>query len=234
MSTECLKPVGGTRIRVSETDACGNILTGVGTSCSIVSAGFTVIERTAEYADPDQFVVKNAGGNVCLKYRTRPQFLWYLFNITFCEVDPDLYALLSGSTVAVDDALTPNHIGWSTDELTMATKYYAIELWTNLADQECTTGNDVPYGYYVAPLVGEGTVGTPTTFENGPVSFTITGARTRPNPNWGTGPFDVVRTAVGGTPAPLATPMLSTQHDRFILTTLAPPAAACGCQTVTP
>jgi hypothetical protein len=232
MTTECLKPVGGTRARVTKLDACGNVLTGTG-SCSVVTEGFITIERTAEYADPDQFIVKNAGGKVCLKHRTAPQFLWYLFNITFCEVDVDLYALLTGSTIAVDDALTPNHVGFRTDEVTLATTNYAIELWTLLAQEECDTSDSVPYGYYLAPFVGEGTVGTPLTFENGPVTFTVNNARTKGGGNWGVGPFNTMRTAVGGVPAKLATPMLFTEHDDFQITTLAPPTAACGCAEVT-
>lgn len=231
MSTVCLKPVGGTRFRVTKTDACGTPLTGVG-SCSVVSDGLVSIERNAEYADPDQFIVKNAGGRVCLKYRTKPQFLWYTFNITFCEVDPDLYSLLTGSTIALNDAITPDHIGFRTDEVTMGTTYYALEVWTLLAGEECDT--DVPYGYFVAPFVGEGTVGTPLTFENGPVSFTVNNARTMGGGQWGVGPYDVMRGAVSGLPIPLVQPILSTEHDNFQITTLAPPAASCGCTVLTP
>ncbi|MET0478954.1 MAG: hypothetical protein ABW222_13490 [Actinomycetota bacterium] len=233
MATECLKPVGGTRMRVTKVDACGAPITGDG-SCVVVSEGFVSIERTAEYADPDQFVVKNAGGRVCLKHRTDPQFLWYLFNITFCEVDPDLYALLTGSTVSLDDALTPNHIGFRTDETLVGTTNYAIEVWTLLAGEECADADDAPYGYYLAPFVGGGTVGTPLTIENGPVSFTVNQARTKGGGQWGVGPYDVMRTDVGGLPAPLADPMLFTEHDNFQLTTLAPPAASCGCSVLTP
>lgn len=231
MATECLKPVGGTRMRVTELDECGTPVTGVG-SCFIVSSGFVSVERNAEYADPDQFIVKNAGGAVCLKHRTRPQFLWYTFNINFCEVDVDLYSLVTGSTIVEDFAVSPNNVGFRTNEDTMGTTNFALEIWTLLSGEECTTG-DVPYGYWMAPFIGEGTVGTPLRFENGPVSFTVSNARTKGGGNWGQGPYDVVPDALG-VAAPLKTAMLPTEHDHFQLTTIAPPAAACGCQTLAP
>lgn len=233
MATECLKPVGGTRMRVTKVDSCGAVLTGAG-SCSIVSEGFVQVDRNAEYADPDQFIVKNAGGRVCLKHRTKPQFLWYTFNINFCEVDVDLYALMAGLTTVVDDDLPANNVGFRTDEVTMGDTYWALEIWTLLAGEECDADDNTPYGYWLAPFISEGTIGTPLSFLNGPVSFTVANARTRGGGQWGVGPYDVTRDATLGTPQPLVSPILSTEHDHFQLTTLAPPAAACGCVTLAP
>jgi hypothetical protein len=231
MPSICLAPVGGNRMRATKLDSCGVPLTGVD-SCQIITEGFTMVERTAEYADPDQFVVKNAGGKVCIKHRRGPQFLWLTFNINFCEVDPEMYSLMSGAHPEMNDEVTPEQVGWRTRDTTLGTTNWALELWTELSGMECEDDN-VPYGYYLAPWIVEGTIGTPTTFENGPVSFNITGARTKGGTGWGVGPYDVINTALG-IPSPLLSAMTAADHDLFRLTTLAPPDAACGCQTVTP
>lgn len=232
MPSICLKPVGGIRMRGTKVDSCGIPLTGVG-SCQVITEGFVSVERTAEYADPSQFVVMNAGGKVCLKHRTAPQFLWMTYNISFCEVDPELYSLITGAPVELDDTpITPQAVGWRTRDTTIGTTHWALEVWTDLSGMECIGANK-PYGYYLAPHIDQGTVGTPTTFENGPVSFTVTGARSNGGAGWGVGPYDVLRDTLSA-PSPLLTPMLAADHDLFQLTTLAPPAALCGCQTVTP
>ena len=231
MPSVCLAPIGGYRMRATKLGSCGEVLTGVG-SCQIITDGFVTVERTAEYADPDQFVVKNAAGRVCIKHRRGPQFLWNTFNINFCEVDPELYSLMTGAAAEMNDEVTPEQVGWRSRESTLGTTNWALELWTELSGMECTD-DLVPYGYFLAPWIVEGTIGTPTTFENGPVSFTVTGARTKGGGQWGVGPYDVINTALG-IPSPLLVAMEAGDHDLFRLTTLAPPASACGCQTVTP
>jgi len=116
MPSICMKPVGGTRMRITKLDSCGTILTG-GSSCSVVSAGFVSVERTAEYEDPVEIVVPNANGDICLKDRRPAQFKWYTYNITFCEVDPELYALITGSAAVLDDFTpTARAVGWRTNE----------------------------------------------------------------------------------------------------------------------
>lgn len=230
----CLRPVGGTRARITKLDVCGAPVTGVG-SCSIPFTGFVSVERTAEYADPNQFVVMDAGGRVCLKYRTEPQFLWYTFNINFCQVDPDIYALMSGSPVVLDATLpTPQSVGWRTRDSTLGTTNWALEIWTNLGDMACFGDPPLPaYGYWVAPWIHQGVVGSPTSFENGPVNFSIMNAKTNGGAGWGTGPYDVVMDALPA-PSPLLVAMTAADHDHFQLTTVAPPAAVCGCETLAP
>jgi hypothetical protein len=232
MSTECLQPVGGTVMRALKLDACGNPLTGVG-SCKVVSEGFISVERTAEYADPDQFIQKNAAGKVCLKHRTAPQLLWYTYNIMFCEVDVDLYTMLSGSQVVLDDTpVTPNHIGWSTRTSLIGTTNWSLELWLPLSQEACV-GANVPYLYWVSPWIHQGTISTPLTVENGPVTFGVSGAKTQfPSP-WGVGPYNVQYDQFAA-PEKLFTAIVSDEADRFFRTELAPPTAACGCTTVTP
>lgn len=230
MSSQCMKPIGGTALRATKVDQCGVPIVGVG-SCSIVTDGFVSVERTAQFADPDEFLVKNAAGNFCINERTAPLFQWYNLTITFCEVDPDLINLMTNSPKVLDDATpTPQTVGWRTREGANVTAYWALELWTRLAGQACAGG--IPaYGYYVMPFIKEGVVGD-VTFENGPASFTVTNARSASAEGWDVGPYNVLNklTAPLG-PSPLLTPFIQGDHDQFMLTTLAPPAipSTCGC-----
>jgi len=229
-----MKPVGGTRMRATKLDSCGTILTGA-PSCSIVSSGFVSIERTAEYEDPTEIVVLNANGDICLKDRRRAQFKWFTFNITFCEVDPELYSMVTGSTVVLNDATpTAQAVGFRTREgdAGVGTTSFGLEVWTRLAQEACSATNQ-PYGYYLAPWIVEGTPGD-LTFENGAVSFNVTNARTQIGSPWGTGhsTYLVRRDAMTGVLEPLLTAIGPLDHDHFERVTAAPPAAACGCTTL--
>lgn len=232
MATECIKPIGGTRMRATKVTNCGQVITG-SSSCQVTTSGFVTVERIVEYADPDQFVVKQANGDVCIRHRTKPQFLWFLYNMTFCGVDPDLYTLLTGNSKVFDDTpITPNAIGFNTDADLVGSSFFALEIWSLLTDELCDPAGHQPYAYWVAPLIGQGTVGTPLTWENGPVTFTVQAARSFGGGLWGTGPYNVQYNNLG-TPSKLFTPMGVNQHDRMFRTFLAPPAEVCGCQTVT-
>jgi len=234
MPSVCMKPFGGTRMRVTKLDSCGVPLTGVG-SCSIVTKGFVSVERTAEFADPDEFVAKNADGDLCLNERSPALFRWYNLTITFCEVDPDLYAMLTGNPVVLDDTTpTPRSVGWRTREGANVNANVAIELWTKLGGQQCSGG--VPqWGYYLLPFVKEGTAGD-LTIANAASSFVVTNARTAGGAGWAEGPYDVLNTVQTPGPSPLLAPMTAIDHDHFQMTTLAPPAVpgTCGCVQLAP
>jgi hypothetical protein len=234
MVAVCMKPIGGTRLRATKVDACGVPITGVG-SCTIVTKGFVSVERTAQFMDPDEFTVKNAAGELCINERTHPLFQWYNLTVNFCEVDPELINMMTGSPLVLDDtAVTPRAVGWRTRENANINANWALELWTRMAGASCV-GGAVQYGYYAMPFVVEGVVGD-VTVENGPVSFSVTQARSKSAEGWGVGPYDVLNTVVAPAPSPLLTPMIAGDHDHFQMTTLAPPAVpgTCGCVTLAP
>jgi hypothetical protein len=233
MVAVCMKPIGGTRLRATKVDACGIPITGVG-SCSIVTKGFVSVERTAQFLDPDEFTVKNAGGELCINERTNPLFQWYNVTVNFCEVDPELINMMTGSPLVLDDTpVTPQNVGWRTRENANINANWAMELWTRMAGQNCV-GGLVKYGYYAMPFIVEGVVGD-VTFENGPVSFSVTQARSKSANGWGVGPYNVLNKLSPTTgPSPLLTAMQVGDHDHFQMTTLAPPAVpgTCGCVTL--
>lgn len=230
MPSVCFTPIGGSHMRVIKLDSCGTVLTG-GSSCKVITSGFVRVARTAEYEDPDEFIVKNANGDICVNERTSPVLKWLNLEIEFCSVDPELWNLVTGSPLVMNDAGTPQAVGFRTREGIVSTVNFALEVWTRMSGSTACSGGVPTYGYYLAPWLVQGTAGD-LTFENGPISFTAT-ARTKAGSLWGTGPFNVRNTAVPA-PAKLISAITATDHDHLQLTTLAPPVASCGCATVTP
>lgn len=232
MPSTCFTPIGGHTVRVIKLDACGVVLTGV-TSCKIVSTGFVRVNRTAEYEEADEFIVKNANGDICVNERTSPVLKWLNLEIQFCSVDPEMFNLVSGAPLVMDDQATPVAIGFRTREGVIPSVNFALELWSRTTGTACA-GGSVQYGYYLAPWVVQGTIGD-LVFENGPISFTVN-ARTKAGSPWGVGPYKVWNEylPVPATPAKLVSAITATDHDHLQLTTMPPPAAACGCATVTP
>lgn len=234
MATYCLKPAGGTVMRVTQVGVCGELLPD---SCYVASRCWASIERTAEYTDPVQFAPVNADGSTCYAYRGDPGFLWYLLNITLNQVDPAAWNITTGAPLVLDDATpTPNVVGFRTRRNQVAAANFALEVWVRLAGEVCTT-NMVPYGYYLMPLVKQGQVGDLTIGQEN-ISFIVANAVAVGPSAWGVGPYMVRRDAMTGVPEPLLTAIQTTDGeddvDHFERVTLAPPPVSCGCQPVAP
>lgn len=231
MTSVCYTPFKVPRIRVTKVDVdCGQPVTGCST---VVTDGIISIEMTKEYEDREEFFIKNGDGTFCVKETNPPILKWINLVVTLCNVDPELVNIMTSEPLVLDDAETPQATGYSTQEGSAADASFALEGWTRLSGltggAPCTGG--VEYGYVLFPWVIEGTVGD-ITYENGAANFVVN-ARTSANSLWGTGPYFVDlsdATATLDNPIPLLTPILSNQHHRMLLTRLAPPASACGCQ----
>jgi hypothetical protein len=230
MPAVCFTPIGGSHMRVIKLDSCGTVLTGV-SSCKVITSGFVRVARTAEYEDADEFIVKNANGDICVNERTSPILKWINLEAEFCQVDPELFNLMTASPLVMNDAVTPAAVGFRTREGVIPTVSFALEVWTRMSGSSACAGGTPSYGYALWPWVVQGTIAD-YTFENGPISFTVN-ARTKAGSLWGSGPFNVRNTAIPA-PAKLISAITATDHEHFQVTTLAPPAAACGCATVTP
>lgn len=232
MTTVCYTPWKIPRIRVTQLSSCGVPVTGCST---VVSDGIISVEMAKEYEDREEFFVKNGDGVFCVRETNPPILKWINLTLTLCNVDPEMYNIMTADPLVLDDAVSPKSTGWSTQENSAANTNFALEGWTRLTSlssgASCTGG--VEYGYTLFPWVVETTLGD-VTFENGAVSFTMTG-RTHSNSLWGTGPYwvDYSDNPAGSTTnIPLLTPILSTQHHRMFITRKPPPASVCGCQTL--
>jgi len=229
MTSVCYTPFKIPKVRVTQLNSCGVPVTGCST---VVSDGIISVALTKEYEARQEFFVKNGNGEFCVKETNPPVLKWINLVLTFCNVDPELVNIVAAEPTVLNDAAAPSAIGYSTEEGTAANANFALEGWTRLTNTSfpCTGAQ---FGYFLWPWVVEGTVGD-VTYENGAANFVLN-ARTRSNSLWGTGPYNVSYSdnPVGSlTPKPLLTPIGTKQHMRQFITRFAPPAATCGCTTL--
>jgi hypothetical protein len=215
-------------MRVQTVNSCGT--PSVGSCVSAVSTGFVSVEMQDQVESGTEIVVQNAAGLMCVNEKSPKQLKWIEVTITFCNVDPELFGLITGSTLVLNDAAAPAAVGFQTRTTNYAAGSFGLEVWSNIAQSQCTTLGTfslVPYGYFLLPNVVEGTVGD-VKIENGAVSFTVSG-RTKQGTNWGTGPKNVLANMSTGASQKLLIALPSDTHRHLQWTYLAPPAASCGC-----
>ena len=214
----------GRRIRATRLDACFRPV--YGEDSQAVTKGFVSVGYTANTVDSDEINQTNASGEICIYEPSQPSLTGYTVEIVFCEVDPEMFSLITGQEVYLDG--DGNAIGFSVGtDIDIAESRFAFELWLGTkASDVCSDPNaQGDYGYLLLPALQGGIVGD-FTVENGAVNFTITGATTRDGNQWGNGPYNVMM--VGGVPAPLLTPLSPKKHLLLIGTTVAPPEPFAG------
>lgn len=215
-------------VRTTSLNACGTVLTGTGTT--ITSSGLISVAMAVNQEDRQDYFTLNADAQPCITNTAPPILKWIDLTITFCSVDPMMLSQISGEPLVLDDSTSPVAIGWDTSVGSVNTVNFGFEGWSRVGgtSSACPAGS-TPFGYFLLPWVTEGVIGD-VTFENGTVSFTVTG-RTNAGGNWGTGPYTVIKsnaTATLGIPLPLLTAIGPNVHRRLFVTTLAPPVAVCG------
>lgn len=218
----------GLRVRVTRLDECGAPVAG---PCgTLVSKGFVSINLSANETNATEIGPVLADGSRCY-YITTPKLLNNIqASLEFCEVDPELFEMMTGSPLVLDDATTPQAHGFTTDSQNYGLANVALEVWTNLARGACTDGAR-RWGYYLMPWLHQGTVGKPT-IENGAANFTINEAVTRDGNQWGVGPYDI-QLNDSSQPSPLFSPISSTTHDLLYKVNVAPPDPTDGCTDLT-
>jgi hypothetical protein len=224
-------------MRVTKVDACGRPV--YGEDSGVVTKGFVSISFTANTDEGEEINVTNAAGDTCVRDTPCPKFLNYGVEIEFCNVDPYLFALMSGQDVITVPELDENGdptgnetaIGFAVCTDNDACKQgFSLEAWTGAPGVDCPDDADaaaVPGGYILLPFVQGGVVGD-FTIENDAVSFTITGAATKDGSKWGSGPYAVQADPATGAPAQLSTAVRSCDHLVVMQTTVAPPNPYCG------
>jgi hypothetical protein len=228
-ATKCLSLVKGRRIRVTDLDSCGRPV--YGDDSQVVSKGFISVAFTANTTESDEINVTNAAGEVCVFEASVTSLTGYGVEIAFCEVDPELFALVTGQPVVLGaDGTTV--IGFDVDtKVSLDNSNFSLELWAGspTGDACSTEGAQGSYGYLLLPYLTGGILGD-FTVENGAVTFTLTGANTKEGNSWGVGPYDDIMLDSGGAPGPMTTPVSSSVALRTMIVDLAPPDAACGAR----
>lgn len=228
MRSKCFTPVRAPRMRVTRTDGCGRPV--YGPDSVGVSRGFVSIAATGNSEEGEAISVQNAGGDTCVYDPPRPRFLNFTLELTFCQVDPALFSVLTGQEVITNEDGVAVGFSVNSDVDTSATGF-ALEAWTGVPSVECSdeSASQGTFGYMLWPFVTGGTLGD-LTLENGAVSFVVSGAATKTGSAWGSGPYNVE--LVSGAPSPLLRPVLSGDHFRTLVVEVAPPPDFCGLQPV--
>lgn len=217
----------GLRMRATRLDSCGAI--DYGACGSVVSKGFVNIELENQETSPEEISQVLADGTRCY-YQNTPKLLnGVQATIEFCEVDPELFEMMTGAPLVLDDDDEPQ--GFTTDSAAYGVANVALEVWMKVANSDCTAFGR-RWGYYLMPFLYQGVVGKPT-IENGAVNFTINEALTSDGNQWGVGPYNIQYDNTD-TLSPLFVPITSTTHDLLYKVNLAPPAVTDGCVTLEP
>lgn len=227
MATKCTSLVRGRAARFTRLDACGRPI--YGDASVVTTKGIVSVAYTANTDDGEEINVPNFAGETCVREPAVPKFLGYTAEITFCQVDPDLFALATGQRVVTD--AFGDVVGFTMDSaVSAADNAFALEVWAGApGGGACATeGATGSYGYVLLPFVQAGIIGD-FTIENSEVTFTISGAATKDGNTWGVGPYDVVL-GLGSTATTLPEPLKATDHLLMIQTGVAPPQAECGAR----
>lgn len=223
----CWSSIGAEVMRATRLDACGAPVEG---PCStVVSDGFVSIGWESEIAEGTDTEVRKANGRLCVSDRACDELRWLNLTISFCQVNPDLFSMMTGYEVVLD--YDGQSVGNRIGEQILCDGGIALEAWTRIPGLPCTPGvdNAKPWGYFLAPWIKSAILNS-FTMENDAATFEIT-ARTSSASTWDVGPYDVVATDALNTAGPLLTPIGAKDHLHMQVTTIQPPAVPedCGC-----
>lgn len=214
--------VRGRVARVTKLDGCGNRV--LGPRSTVTSDGFTTIALTAQTQEGEAISVTNAAGKVCVADTPAPQFTGYQVSVTFCQVDPDLFTLMTGQPVVLN-ADEDETVGFDMQsDVDLDGSGFALEVWSSVPTSNCGVTGDQGYGYFLLPFLQGGVLGD-FSIENAAITFTIQNAATKDGTPWGVGPYDVVKDT-SDVDSPLNVALTEANHLHMELTTVTPPAAA--------
>jgi hypothetical protein len=228
--------VKGLALRASKIDRCGKPLAGA--SNRLVTEGFIRVNLDPELKAAEDLEQTNAAGKVCVQGRTPPERKWWNVEIQFCDVDPDLYSLITGWARVLD--WDDNPIGFRDQKEVNADTGVAFEVWTGVGDDD---GCEIPLDDSIFSAAASGAshgyllfggtefISGALTVESGVATFTMTG-RTIAMPHWGRGPYNVAATDASGTPGRLLVPTSKSEHITLFSTPVVPPEVTDGADAL--
>lgn len=227
MATRCGSYLRGRMMRVTRLDGCGRVI--YGPDSVVTSKGMVTVTYTANIDEGEEVSQPNAAGERCVYDPAKPAQLGYTVEIEFCQVDPEMFSIMTGQDVYTNafGDVTGVKVNTSISSLDTA---FSLEVWMGSASsqgcaQEGGSGN---FGYLLLPFLQGGVLGD-VTVQNGAITFTISNASTRDGNAWGVGPYNVDLNAMSQ-PAPLNEALLPDDHLVLFQTQVAPPEAQCGAR----
>jgi hypothetical protein len=195
-------------------DACGEPATGA--ASKLTTKGFIQVIAKAQIETGQEFLQKNACGEFDINETDDDLFKRYDLEMHFSKIDPEGLTLVSSARGLTDGADTK---GFAVGDANQSDRF-SLELWTKVAGQACSLTGDPLWYYFAFPNVGGGRI-TDVTFEDAPLTMTVTGKTRGAGATWGRGPSLVLA----------ADDMAqTTDHLLGFLTDVQPPEPVCGLQ----
>lgn len=217
MPTHYFTPILGKRIRVTDLDACGNVITGEDNALS--TDGFVTLNLSSEIEEGEEIIQRKASGALCVNEKMSDSFKRFTLEIEFCGVNPHLMAKTTNAEIYNDWAEDPSGFTVPEGEFN---KRFALELWTGLSGVACQPGAEEASGYLLLPFVAAGVMGDLEVTGEDAITFSMTGAYTVGGNAWGVGPYEVLFNDENA-PATLPTALDPFDHLLMMDTGLAPP-----------
>lgn len=215
MTTHVFAPILGRRIRVTQVDGTGTV---VSTAKKVVTDGFINIKMTAQIEAGTEIIQRNAAGLLCINEMLNSSFKRLNVEIEFCGVNPSLAAMVTSAKEYNDYA--GDVAGFTLGEGIIGNTF-ALELWTGISGE---TADPNANGYFVLPFVNAGNLGDITTDGQNAVTFSMANAFTRGGNSWGVGPYNTVyNNASPGIASKLPTALDPFDHLLVIDTAVAVP-----------
>jgi hypothetical protein len=220
--TSILKSIKGNVVRLTRLDSCGNPV--IGSCSSLVSECFVSVTISGEYEAGDEFVQKNAWGELCISDKNPDILKRVNVSIQFAEINPDALDII---TDAAKVMVTGNAVGatWGTAPNEGP---FALEVWTKAAGAACSASTPV-WGYFLVPYIRNGKLDGDMVIENGVLTVGVMGEGF-PALNdgtsasfWGVGPY---------TSNPFQVTFPIGEVFGIVTTTTQPPADTAGCVAV--
>lgn len=229
MAVECASMSRGKMLRITKLNECGAIVTGAGSS--LVAKAFVSATFTPNYAEVQEISVSDANGDACIEDRSPVSLRWVDMSVVICTLDPTMINLITGDPLVLDDAATPNTVGFRLDADLTGSANFALEFWSGITGQACDPDGNTKYGYWLFPWVKDAQWGE-WVIQNDALTITLT-ARAVVGGGWGVGPYDVRRDGtVPATLEPLLTPIGASQAMHYEVTSAPLPTPACGAVTL--
>lgn len=148
--------VQGACIRVGALTTAGTPVTG--TNGAYVMSAFLRVGITPEYESGDEVNEKAADGTLCVTYKSPDLLKRVSLELTICEPDPELTAILTGGTILTDGS--QNSIGWAAPSVgsNALPQGASLEVWSFAVQngKRVATGQatpNFPYYRWVFPYV---------------------------------------------------------------------------------
>jgi hypothetical protein len=220
----CAAPIKGSHLRVIRVDDCGVPVTGTG-ALTIVTKGFVQVQMEPDYEDGEEFVERNADGELCVNQKDRPSLKRFALTVDWCEVDPVLAAYTMSARLLDTASPATTGTGWAMSEGEARNKF-SMEVWQRVAGAgACDASGVQRYIYNAWPNVGNVQVGS-YTIENARSTLQFIGETFSASTLWGNGPG-------AATWMPVGTTVQSLEHWIWNITTTPPPTPSCGPTTLT-